>query len=452
MIRLILAIFSLALVWVPASTSAVTLSESDFKKYVADCKEELDFNSLPSFSCVDDLFRSSSDRNVTQLNFGFSNDYVAHRSITNNVDAIYACRWVGAFGHNGKTVSGEMIVHNRKTGGTCFFELKKDTFSDRVWPQYDIKPVSPTHSKGPTFWDAGENCTECHTAGPYIASPGIVGPLAKYGLINDKHDTFNTRYHAAGRTSLSNVNTLNGHLDDVYQPSCAAGCHVMRDYPRVDSIIGNDIQDFGGTEQVVMPSIHHVIGEIEREDMMPPLSRLSEFRWINRDTAGGSGDHERMSDVKKDYPKLHCDNPKAIEARTVGSDKVYYGNDTVANLRYFNLEQGLLCKNEDQDGASCPDFQTRYKCGSSWTGWKSTDSPSGTADNESRSRFPNLCANPSAIQARFTVDILGLFTHTVKLNGSPDRLRKFDRNGLVCKNDDQDDGKCNNYIVRFDCD
>jgi hypothetical protein len=75
------------------------------------------------------------------------------------------------------------------------------------------------------------------------------------------------------------------------------------------------------------------------------------------------------------------------------------------------------------------------------------DTPGSTGDYERRSSFPDLCANPTEIQARFT-DNSGIRRVA---NGPRDRLT-FDLNGLVCVNAEQPDGQsCHDYTLRYIC-
>lgn len=438
-------------------TSAETLSD-----YVKACKEQLGFDSIPQFSCKSVNFRQPFSGTYLGLDFSESSDFVAHRKVNNSVDALFACRWVEQNGRTGRAVGGEMIVHNRRTGGTCFFELK-DTFEDRSYPQVSINPIPPTHSDAAKVWDSPSHtatCTMCHTAGPYIASPQIVGALAKFGLINDGHDTFNKDikdggYHAVGSNGSDFAERLNDSIPNATQVSCAGACHVVGGAPAVDSIIGAGLV-FGA---VVMPSINHVIEDILVTAAMPPSNPYSDYRWLNRDDAGGTGDYERVSDFKSDagkgkanYSAFFCNNPSLMQVRRVDSD-VIFTSSSYQYLRTFNLQDGLACYNSDfpeHHPYSCFDYQTRYKCGGDWTAWQSNDKPTGAADNEARSGFKDLCSNPTDIQARYRAPVSGA-PWVSPFYGPRDRLRKVDHDGLLCKNEDQDNGKCHNYTVRFIC-
>jgi hypothetical protein len=151
-----------------------------------------------------------------------------------------------------------------------------------------------------------------------------------------------------------------------------------------------------------------------------------------------------------------------MEAHVVGSSnqflvaepsKFAYLPDRLAS---FNLKDGLVCLNSDQDpGHLCQDYKIRYECtdtngNKTWSSWYNTDSPSGDGDHEERSKHANVCASPSgskatAIQAAFTA----VNSWTYSSIGPNDRLAKFSQYGLTCNTADQPDGQCSNYVVRY---
>jgi Mucin-2 protein WxxW repeating region len=430
-----------------------------FETYIGTCKTELEFDNIPQFDCRDVNFILPGQPFPTDglsPDFSQSNDFVAHNRINNSVDAVFACRWVDKTLRDGKSyigaVSGEMIVHNRFSGKTCFFQLKEED------PNRDgrntghvvtTNPISPTDSRGHEFWENPskiETCTNCHIAGPYIASPSIVKALAKFGLINDGHDTFGVRYTAVG----SLANKFNPLIKKHKQPTssflnrCSEKCHAVGGNSE-DFTVG----DFGNA--IILPSIHLVIDESILKAHMPPNDRFSDYRWINRDSPADAGDYERLSAVETEFNEIYesCNTPEYMQAHEVDNTLMMQTNDFVDVIDTFNLHDGLICLNVDQTSGRCNSYETRYRCNGKWTSWQSNESPSGTGDNENRSRykFPASCTSPYAIQARYYV---GNTAHIV--NGPPDRLYQFDKNALVCRNKDQPAGEsCHNYTVRFIC-
>jgi len=421
----------LATVTILLGAHAPAARAETFAEYVKACKADLgNLSSLPQFGCKADQFRSPSGPD-NGLDFSQSLDFVAHRRINDSVDAVYACRWVGINGGADRAVSGEMIIHNRHNGATCFFE-QNDLFETNAYPQVNINPVSPTGTNASSVWHVGTGCTQCHAAGAYIASPEIVGALAKYGLINDGHEVWNGFYHPVGTSTSAPV---------VTQPVCASACHTMGGTPKVPSREGAGLI-FGA---VVMPSINHIIYEVTTQAHMPPTATYSDYRWVNRDDARFTGDFEDLADIQREYPQIACDNPTAVDAHVVDSIEII-STDVPDKFDRFNLQDGLVCRNADQPrGRRCQNYQTRYMCNGKFTAFQDNDSPGSTGDWESRSSFANLCANPTWIQARYDDG-----SKWVYLNGPADRLQ-FDKSGLVCRNADQTNGQCSNYVVRFRC-
>lgn len=426
-----------------------------FDQYVAACKAQLGFDEIPRFPCNEHQFRFRFNGIHLGLLFDESDDFVAHRQINNSVDAVFACRWT-ARSRSNRAVGGEMIVHNRRTGGTCFFELK-DTFEDGAYPQVPINPVSPTSSGASASWTTSTVCTACHVAGPYIASPQIAPALAKFGLMNDGHDTFNKKYHAVGASNSTIAPKLNAHLKNVSKPACASACHVVRSGPEVASFIGAGLN----FASVRMPSINHVIDDILFKNQMPPTAN-SDYRWLNRDDPGATGDNETISELEKDrtsgkqdLSRLYCSSPRYTEARRVGSEGTFTSS-TFAKFRVFNLHDGVVCKVADQPKNHpypCLDLQTRYLCDGQWTPWRG-HARTADGDDESRARYKKsfgLCANPTDLQVRQMQPIAGA-PYGDPFFAPRDRLAQFDNKGLICKHADQPSGKrCGNYTVRFTC-
>jgi hypothetical protein len=442
---------------------AMPVAAESLAAYVDACKEQLAIDSIPQFSCKDVNFRQKSNESfpelrngkIQQLNFSFSNDFVAHRQINDSVDAVFVCRWVGgegaSTGNADRGVSGEMIIHNRHSGGTCFFDLQ-DTFENSAYPQVPLNPVSPEHSTAANVWKEPSKiriCTECHTAGAYIASPEIVASLAKFGLINDGHDVWGGFYNAVGPTGSEFAKQLNREIRrHAGLNGCADLCHVVMNGPAVLSGANVGLAD---PNAVVMPSINFILDTIQPKGAMPPTSKTSDYRWINRDDPRYSGDYERLSDVKNEYPPFYCETPTLMQARVVDDNTVYATNKLVDVLNTFNLQEGLICKNADQASGVCNDYQVHYRCGDgSWGEWEQHDRPNASGDFERRSSYRSCDAKggiAGSIQAKFiSAGRMNL------IDGPPDRLYQFDRYGLICRNQDQPSGDaCHNYNVRFIC-
>jgi len=438
------------------------LEKKSFDSYVAACKSELEIDAIPQMDCNDINFRNPDG----SFEFSQSTDYVAHSKINSVVDAAFACRWV----HPNEGVkeivpegamiaaSGEMIVHNKVTGGTCFFKMKP---GNTITPidgalafNYEristTSPPSPSDATGFQFWEtpgtvaSNQPCTQCHAAGPWIASPQIVGALAQFGLMNDGHDIKNVQYTAIGSSGAKLNQVAHDSITVGATQStgrCASSCH---------SVAGSGLTgDDASGPFVVIPSIDRAIDDIVQGGHMPPNDPYSDYRWVNLDNPGGAGgDWERLKDLKAKQPQLVCKKGVAeVQTHVVDSSRRLSTADFPDVLGTFNLIDGLVCNNADQaDGHKCSDYLTRYHCSSGWTKWRNLSGTTSSGDDESRATFSGLCSNPTEIQAKTTRSGI-----TYSGFGTPDRLQEFDLNGVACVNSSQPSGRCNDYTVRFVC-
>lgn len=186
--------------------------------------------------------------------------------------------------------------------------------------------------------------------------------------------------------------------------------------------------------------------------------------WDNRDRPGGDGDWELRSLYR---PERTCADdeaaPLAIQARLFTSKQPYqFGGDSVS----INPSLGFVCRNHLQSDKRCNDYEVRYCCkkknynngvvgtcprGGVWTSWHNRDHPSGTGDWEIRSLYSprGTCVDdsktpPLAIQAR-------LFDGKLPYQNGGDVVTINPDLGFICKNNNQGDGRCDNYEVRYCC-
>jgi hypothetical protein len=439
----------------PINSYAETL-----KEYVETCKSELGFSKLPTMVCEKDglLFQSI-------LPHGPIHDFVGYKRINDVVDYTFACRWA----LQAEAAGVEAIVYNRSNGKTCFFSAKftlplsKDEpdFLERVSQTI----VSPTSSNAHAYWDTPAHvnkevrCVNCHVAGPYIITKKIAPFMARFGLMNNGHDTMADplRYHPVGSTFKqwskiiqNNVGTL-----DPNDPlrNCANACHVLGG--KSTQLRRKDSQGFFELQTSPNDSF---IQDAFLNGSMPPLQSDSPYRWSNLDTPNASGEHETLKRVKEVYPHLACNSPKNIQAMAVGGEYIFSPHQFPDKLKAFNLRDGLVCEDKDQPGGKCHNYETRYKCDGEWTPWRDLDSnKNDKGDYESRSIFALKhgvsCPTPTDIQARILWPHGSTFVPALATYGPRDRLATFDKNkGLVCLNADQGSNqKCSNYSIRFIC-
>jgi len=491
----LLQVLAMCSALVSATASAEALSE-----YVDRCKADLGITTtLPWLNCSDGpLFAPNRGRP------NLENDSVVYARINDVVDAVVACRWLGpnVSPPFSTAASVEMMLHNRQNGNTCFFAAQNPTgglngvetvipapdsggFADAYWmttSALDAKVISDTDP------NARLRCVGCHASGPYIASPRIAPFLARYGLLNNGHDTLADmtaakHYHAVGssawNTPTDPTNTFafkawdsiivaqHNDTDNNGRPDteCSGACHSI-----ARNTTGHSL-DMAG--QVLIPAQSLDIKAVENLDqnkqtiqqIMPPLT-YSDYRWVNVDTptnvaTGDTGDNETLQKLQQVYPqewsRLACKSPSFVQAHVVGSDVIYDTSPYADKLHSFNLRDGLTCLQAEQTGShACLDYQTRYLCSSGqWTDWINSPS-SAPDDHEERSgtTVSNAiqCGRGAAvaIQAKFTIPNT---TNVVVIDGPPDRLTQFDKFGLKCDNAAQGTGQtCSNYVVRFVCD
>merc|ERR1712130_860200 len=172
--------------------------------------------------------------------------------------------------------------------------------------------------------------------------------------------------------------------------------------------------------------------------------------WDDRDDPTATGDWELIHD-RADYESL-CKVPEAVEARVVGTGAM----NTHQNVN-FGLN-GLSCKNEDQNNEMCLDYEVRVCCpgevplklgectdNGSWSSWFDHDNPSGTGDWELLQDRRDACAAPVAIEGRLVGSHATTTTEDISITLTAPNI------GLVCQNENQGDGSCLDYEVRFCC-
>ena len=477
-----------------STTVAVTVVPAEsLTSYVQACRTQLNFQnvSIPNLDCYDgDLFATPEDFNKNSA----VRDFVGYKKITDQVDVAFACRWLGGDKTDRQNpISVELLAHNRQNGNTCFFSAKG--FVSGETNQISTLITSPTSANAASYWDqpakvdANIRCVGCHISGPYIATPTVAPFLAKYGLLNNGHDTLHNvttsntnapvKYHAVSGT----VNGVPGafslwdslkrsYIDPAPDKSgCSQGCHVVGTLSPQGDI--GQIQ-LGFTTILTNPA--EELKEIAHHNAMPPYEDSSDYRWINLDTAGDGVETESFAaSVNATHtlvPKLfgsenpNCAQPNVpnvMQAHVVGSDNHFIIAQPSRfaflpdKLAVFNLKDGLVCLNSDQDpNQQCQDYRIRYECTDptgikTWTEWYNTDSPSYDGDHEERNRHQNVCASPggstaTGIEAAITHSANG-WTYTSI--GPNDRLARFSQYGLTCNTADQPDGQCSNYVVRY---
>jgi len=455
------------------SISTFCFAES-LKNYVNTCQQELGFTNIPNMKCSDGVLFAPPDNQANDpQSSDLTNDYLGYKRLGENLDLTFACRWLAANGA-ATAFSIELMIHNRQSGKTCFFQAD-DNASDGSKTTVSSNIVSPTvaanaasgtteakYWKSPALVDSQLRCVNCHTVGPYIASARIAPYLTQYGLLNNGHDNFATRYHAVGSTfnqwdSIASGNNV--------IPNCSKACHSIGSNSTATSETA-----FG---RVLIPSLTATIADIATAGVMPPNANkqtLNEYRWVNMDTpTNDDGEYETLVGLEQQYPNLYCSSPSVLEAHVVGSGTAATGKDASFRhdylsvfpdkLRYIDMRNGVKCYNSDQpllaDGSHrvCRDYEIAFQCSDlQWTSYYNKDRPDdgGKGDFEYASRIPNLCQNTTPIAMKVRAKLSsGVKVATAVPN---DRLSQLDNKNLICLNSQQGSGNsCSNYVVRFGC-
>ena len=419
----------------------------DLATYLGSCRSEVGFTNseLPAtLNCYDGYLFAGPDDVPGEPD---TSDYVLYRRINEKVDLAMACRWLlGSKTAPQLAASIEMQLHNRENGNTCFFSAKKQP----VPPGQDgtkaipANIVVPTAGNGSTYWHQPDEvngqvtqCVNCHAAGPYIASPRIGAALARFGLLNNGHDTTGYKFRAVGQTFSQWNPIIQGYLN---KTDCSEACHALST-STVDHVTVN--------RGILLPSIGEVIGKIIDAGLMSPSRPDSEYLWINGDNPSKSddvGDAELFANHKAEFPGQNsdCETPTVMEARMEGSFDSFTTGTFPDKLSSFSIRDGLRCVNSEQSDGTCNDYSVSYLCNGSWSAPNSVDTPAGTGDDERRT-VNNACANPTKMRAYTTV------AGVQRVSYAPaDRLARWDAQGLECRNADQGAGqRCSNYIVRY---
>ena len=240
-------------------------------------------------------------------------------------------------------------------------------------------------------------CANCHVNGPYISTPRIAPFLAKLGLLNNGHPTFDSvndlnwnRYHAIGTTfgpSFRNWDSL--IRSGQSRPGCTMSCHVRATNPpsvKIEGTPGN----------ILLPGINEIMTMINAAGAMPPFEETSDYRWVNRDSADLTGDIEKWSEAQKSYPDLlsNCPAPGILDAREIGGRDSFSTGVFPDILTRFNSTDGLLCENSKQNDNLCNNYQMTYECNDGTQITVDADTVGGDAgDDERRSRHGNVCPN-----------------------------------------------------------
>ncbi|XP_042607306.1 uncharacterized protein LOC122142030 [Cyprinus carpio] len=179
--------------------------------------------------------------------------------------------------------------------------------------------------------------------------------------------------------------------------------------------------------------------------------------WFDSDDPKTNGsDSELLSNLLTMYPGEICTNPIGIEAKTVSGQEAYKTGDI---FLVYNTVSGFACVNAGQTGGGvCDDYKVRFSCPETFcstcrTSWFDRDDPDNPGDREI---WKDIQTSPYVCTSRVTYLPIAIEVVTT-VSGSPALLtgnlfQEFDpHEGFECVNDQQDEGVCQDYKVRYTC-
>ncbi|XP_055517175.1 cell migration-inducing and hyaluronan-binding protein [Leucoraja erinacea] len=82
--------------------------------------------------------------------------------------------------------------------------------------------------------------------------------------------------------------------------------------------------------------------------------------WFNRDDERGSGDWEKLTDLKSAFPGKICESPIDMQVATVDGIPAHL---TAQVFHKHDLDYGFVCRNKDQVNGICHNYKVRFLCG-----------------------------------------------------------------------------------------
>ncbi|XP_055515432.1 uncharacterized protein LOC129711657 [Leucoraja erinacea] len=172
--------------------------------------------------------------------------------------------------------------------------------------------------------------------------------------------------------------------------------------------------------------------------------------WFDRDDPSGFGDYEDLTILRKQYPNHICNNPTACEVETVSGVPASSTGDIISEC---SILSGFICLNSEQMDGQCEDYRIRFICPESFcnckTEWFDRDDATGKGDFETlanlQMEYPGrICSNPSGCEVE---TVSGIPASDTGDNITPCNAAF----GFTCNNEEQSDGLCEDYRIRFTC-
>lgn len=233
------AAFAAILITVPAHAEGILA-------YGSVCSGSLGINPIPGYSCSQGTTVSG-----TGLLVPSSNNRLGRVETANpNVDAIFLCRNYNS-ANNTSGLNG-YILQNIVTGNTCFFDAKPNV-SGTVAP--------PNGATASTFWrdpsNYADECQTCHTADPFIVSPGLASAMRTQGMMTRGRNLKGVYNIVNSDSSSSHFFNWNAERQ-ISSLACASSCHLgsttSTSQSYVTNAINNGWMDSGNYTTAFLPS------------------------------------------------------------------------------------------------------------------------------------------------------------------------------------------------------
>jgi len=203
-----------AAILVSASAQAESLSS-----YATTCAQELGVTSIPGYTCTQGSLVANPGALFTLGNL--SNNWLGRVPTSNpNVEAIFLCR-----GTSSTASLNGYILQNTITGNTCFFDAKENTSSTVPSPNAS-NATNNWETPGPPG-DFAYNgfCQTCHSADPFIVSPGLAPAMKAQKMIRRGRNLRGAYNIVNSTNSQSHFSNWNAERQLVSNSGCALACH-----------------------------------------------------------------------------------------------------------------------------------------------------------------------------------------------------------------------------------
>lgn len=383
----------LPLLALPIVLNAAPAHAESLESYVTACKSSLGLpadTAFPQLNCNDGVRFAFTPG-------GLINDFLGYKRINNYVDLTFACRWLQKNGNIDQgpfptAASLEMIIHNRQNGNTCFFAAKpSEPPTDLALNGVSTTIVSPTASDASSYW----------------MQPDYLNSL------------------------VPNVSTSGSTLKCV-------SCHVAGPYI-ASKRIAPFLAQFGllNNGHTTFSGNYTPVGTNDQN------SAFNQWNNIKNNLAISTGCNQNchaIANTSGSAPSIIGRTGIPLIPSIANDIQEVKANSLmppagVSDYRWMNIDI-------PDDPNTTGDVEDFYTLKADWVGFTHDQNNNLVCETEP------AYAEARVVGSAITYKSNEYSTANVPL---PDRLERFDQNGLVCRNADQSGHPCSNYAVRFVC-